>query len=197
MNDMPLQKDEQYWVKQARQGDPKALESLYNRYVDEVFRYMLYHTGDSAVAEDLTAEVFAGMLTSIQRYKERGRPFAAWLFSIARARRADYWRRVHRQAEHEIVLSEDFEIMLPGATPEDRFAYEGLVQALEYLTASEREVIILRFAGGLNNGEIAQVVHSNANAVKSKMRRALMKLRGVLKAKAAFSVDGGMEDESN
>ncbi len=141
------------------------------------------------VAEDLTAEVFANMLTSIRRYRMRGTPFRAWLFRIARARLADYWRKEERRRRYEEEparpLSDD--PTLAGAEmSEDRFEYEALQQAMRYLTPAEREVILLRFAGGLSHREIAKVVRSNANAVKSRIYRALKKLREILERRATY-----------
>ncbi len=183
-------------IQQARAGDEFALEELYRRHVDAIYRYMLYHTGDVTAAEDLTAEVFTQMLTAIVRYQERGAPFEAWLFSIARARRADYWRKIKRRSQHEVALVDGMEEILAGVSLEDRFAHETLLQALQYLTPAEREAIALRFAGGLSHREIAQVVRSNPNAVKSRVRRALTKLRGILERRAAFIAEGDVTDET-
>jgi len=93
----PRSEGEADLVRRAVDGDKKALEALYSRYVDSVYRFMYYRTGDRAVAEDLTADVFAAMLKAIPRYKERGIPFGAWLFRIARAQWVDYQRREERR----------------------------------------------------------------------------------------------------
>jgi len=61
-----------------------------------------------------------------------------------------------------------------------------LLQALGYLSQAERELILLRFAAGLNNQEIALIVNSNSNAVKSMMYRALRKLREILERQEQF-----------
>ncbi len=87
---MHPQSDEKVLIQQAQQGDTQALSAVYECYVESVYRFMFYRTGDMMVAEDLTAEVFTNMLSAIQRYKDRGVPFKAWLFRIARARLADW-----------------------------------------------------------------------------------------------------------
>jgi len=142
---------------------------------------MLYRLGKHTAAEDLTSEVFAQMLTSIGRYEDRGLPFGAWLFRIARARLVDYWRATKRRETHTTSLSEEAEALLVSdGPPVEGQDYQHLVQALDYLTEAEREIILLRFASELDNQNIAMVVQSNPNAVKSMMYRALRKLREIL-----------------
>ncbi len=181
---MHPQPEELALIARASAGDRAALGELYQRYVAEIYRYMLYRTGEPMAAEDVTAEVFASMITSIARYEPRGVPFRAWLFRIARARLADHWRSYERHAGRQVLLSEALASVLAGDAPEYH-DYTPLVQALAYLTELEREVVLLRFAGGLSNEEIAGVVGSNVNAVKGRLHRALKKLRRILENRAA------------
>lgn len=81
---------------QATRRDPAAFAALYRRYVGPVYRYLYSRLGDVPEAEDLTAQVFAEALQALPGYRERQR-FAAWLFSIARRRAADHYRRRHPQ----------------------------------------------------------------------------------------------------
>jgi len=179
--------DEPALIHRAKQNDRTAQGELYEHYVDAIYRYMVYRTGNHAVAEDLTAEVFAKMLTSLARYEDRGLPFGAWLFRIARTRLVDYWRSTQRREAKTVVLSEELEVFLTNdALPADRQEYEDLLKALEYLTEAEREIILLRFASELDNQAIAMIVHSNPNAVKSMMYRALRKLREILTRQEQF-----------
>jgi RNA polymerase sigma-70 factor (ECF subfamily) len=182
----PQQVDEKALVQRASQGDKQALGELYELYVDDIYRYMLYRTSNNQVAEDLTSEVFASVITSIENYEDRGLPFGAWLFSIARARLVDHWRKTKPRDRQTITFSKDVEEFLIGSSPEERFRYQALLDSLNYLTEAEREVILLRFAVGLSNPEIADVVPRNSNAVKSMIYRALKKLRRVLSERRDF-----------
>jgi len=177
---------EQFILEKARQGEREALGRLYEHYVDAVYRYMFYRTGNHETAEDLTAEVFASMITSIKSYEDLGVPFEAWLFRIARARLVDHWRKSKHREQQEVELSQEVEEFFIGDAPEDHFRHEEVIHAMEYLTSAEREVVVLRFAAGLDNQEIAQTLQRNANAVKSMLHRALEKLREVLAHRSAF-----------
>jgi RNA polymerase sigma-70 factor, ECF subfamily len=179
--------DEVAIIQRAKKRDRVAQAQLYEHYVDAVYRYMVYRTQDSMVAEDLTAEVFSQMLISLARYEERGLPFGAWLFRIARARLADHWRSQKRRDNQTVALSEELEAFLADTDASvDVPMYSDLLKALEYLTEAEREIVLLRFASELNNEDIAMVVHSNPNAVKSMMYRALRKLREILDRQEDF-----------
>ena len=93
----------------------------------------------------------------------------------------DYWRATKRRETHTTSLSEEAEALLVSdGPPVEGQDYQHLVQALDYLTEAEREIILLRFASELDNQNIAMVVQSNPNAVKSMMYRALRKLREIL-----------------
>jgi RNA polymerase sigma-70 factor (ECF subfamily) len=136
------------------------------------------------VAEDLTSEVFADVIAGIENYEYRGIPFRAWLFRIARARLVDHWRSRERRDSYHEAWAQSQKIERPDhGSIEDLFRYETLMQALEYLTEAELEVVLLRFVGDLTNREVATIVRSNENAVKSMMRRALTKLRSILESR--------------
>jgi RNA polymerase sigma-70 factor (ECF subfamily) len=171
-------------IQKARQGDEGALGELYRHYVDAIYRYMFYRSGDKMVAEDLTAEVFTNMISSMPNYQDWGLPFGAWLFRIARARLADYWRGIERREKYQAALTEDIARTLAQPLTRDPFRYEVLETAFTYLTDAEREALLLRFVEDLSNREIALVIHSNENAVKVKIFRALKKLRRILSERA-------------
>ncbi len=164
----------------AAQGDMQALAMLYERYVDAVYRFMLYRVGDIATAEDLTSDVFASVITAIRRYTERGVPFEAWLFRIARARLVDHYRRIGRRPEQ--VSLDDLD--LPAEDEAEAGPDPALRQALMSLSDKERDVVLLHYGSGLGHAEIAAVLHSNPNAIKVRLHRALRKLQTLLEQRA-------------
>ena len=173
------QADEPKLLRRASQGDRDALAELYRRYVDAVYRYMYYRVRDHLLAEDLTAEVFAQVLRSISRYEERGLPFGAWLFRIAQACLVDHFRRDRVRATVE--LDEEAPALTDSEPSPDRVLDElDFVALLQHLTDEQRQVVLLRFVGGLSNAEIAEVTDSNTNAVKALMFRALHRLKSSL-----------------
>ena len=64
----------------ASQGDRDAFGQLYQQYVERIFNYVYYRTGNTHDAEDLTARVFQRAMNHIHNYTDRGVPFSAWLY---------------------------------------------------------------------------------------------------------------------
>src|SRR5256885_15709055 len=71
-------------VHAAQQGDTAAFGRLYDRYVDVVFRYVLFRVGDRELAEDVTSETFLRALRRISSVSYQGRDVGAWFVTIAR-----------------------------------------------------------------------------------------------------------------
>ena len=95
--------EERSLIRRAQQGDPEAVAELYYRHAPAIFRYAYFRMNDSAAAEDLTGEVFVKMIEALRHYTERGTPFAAWLFRIARARVVDYQRGTARRPTADLA----------------------------------------------------------------------------------------------
>src|SRR3954466_5039745 len=73
-------------------SDPEAFGVFYDRHVKTLLGYFARRTGDPDAAADLTAETFASAIVARRRFRPRGAPAAAWLFTIASRRLADYHR---------------------------------------------------------------------------------------------------------
>lgn len=172
--------DERECVENAARGDAAAIGDLYRRYAPAVFRYLFYRLGDRDAAEDLTSEVFVRALEALPRYRMRGRPFSAWLYRIAGARVADYYRQ-HRRHPVAPLLSDTpaYEVDL-AEEAESRLTAEVLQRAIVHLTTLQQQVIVLRFLQGLSHSEVAQIIGRSEGAVRVLQFRALEALRRLL-----------------
>ncbi|TMG41013.1 MAG: sigma-70 family RNA polymerase sigma factor, partial [Chloroflexi bacterium] len=81
-------------VRAAKAGDASAFGQLYERYRDVMYRYCLARTGGAYDAEDLVADVFIRAMEALHRYEDRGLPFVAFLYRIARNASIDRGRRL-------------------------------------------------------------------------------------------------------
>ena len=171
--------EEQEILVRASQGDLDAFGALYERYVERIFNYVYYRTGDVHDAEDLTARVFYRALNHIKSYTDRGLPFSARLYRIAHNLIAN-WHR-DRSRHQEIPLSEAPTLYYKGEPPEmalmqsqDRDAILKLVRRLP----SERQhLLVLKFVEHLSNAEIGEIMGRSEGAVKSLYHRTLLALR--------------------
>lgn len=170
--------DEHECVERAAGGDAAAIGDLYGRYAPAVFRYLFYRLGDREAAQDLTSEVFVRALEALPRYRVRGRPFSAWLYRIAGARVADYYRR-QRPVE---PLAPDLPAPAsdPAAATETRVTAEVLQRAIAQLTPLQQQVLVLRFVEGLSHAAAARIVGRSEGAVRIAQFRALAALRRLL-----------------
>jgi len=163
---------------QAAQGDRDAFGMLYERYVDRIFNYVYYRTGNVNDAEDLTARVFQRAMNHIVNYTDRGVPFSAWLYRIAHNLVAN-WHR-DRSRRQEIPLS-DAPLVAKGEHPESNLVHtqqqEALLRLIRSLPAERQTLLILKFVEHLSNAEIGEIMGRSEGAVKSLYHRTLLSMR--------------------
>ncbi|MBN2388726.1 MAG: sigma-70 family RNA polymerase sigma factor [Anaerolineales bacterium] len=166
-------------LRRASRGDQDAFGELYERYVDRIFNYVYYRTGNVHDAEDLTARVFYRALNHIQNYTDRGVPFSAWLYRIAHNLVAN-WHR-DRSRRQEIPLSDAPTLHYKGAAPEVSLMVtqerESLLRLIRRLPAERQQLLILKFVEHLSNAEVGQIMGRSEGAVKSLYHRTLLALR--------------------
>lgn len=175
-----LVQDEQDLVHRAQNGDKEAFTELYETYFGKLYRYVVARIGNRAEAEDMTQQVFVKAYKSISSYRWRGVPFSAWLFRIAHNLVVDFFRKESKRPtvplEESLVASNDN----VQQVVERRLDIERVMAATRQLTAAQREVVSLRFAGGLAIAEVARVMGKSEGAVKALQHSAIAALRRIL-----------------
>jgi RNA polymerase sigma-70 factor, ECF subfamily len=175
--------DERQLLQQAQQGDAEAFAQLYQANVQAIYRYLLYRVHDVAVAEDLTADVFMQALQRLHMYQEQGKPWLAWLYTIAHARMVDRYRRQRPDAADAEAALEQVSIQ-PNMDENllRQQAATALRAGMARLTQEQQQVIVLRFLEGCNLEQTALHMGKNANAIKALQFRALRALAVDLRA---------------
>jgi RNA polymerase sigma-70 factor (ECF subfamily) len=180
MNGGYLVQDEQDLVHRAQNGDKEAFTELYETYFGKLYRYVVARIGNRAEAEDMTQQVFVKAYKSISSYRWRGVPFSAWLFRIAHNLVVDFFRKESKRPtvplEESLVASNDN----VQQVVERRLDIERVMAATRQLTTAQREVVSLRFAGGLAIAEVARVMGKSEGAVKALQHSAIAALRRIL-----------------
>lgn len=179
-----VKNDESALVERAKQ-DQDAFGELYERYVDRIYNYLYYRTGNVHDAEDLTARVFVRAVRHIGNYEDRGAPFSAWLYSIARNMLSN-WYRDHSKRK---VLPLDNIIQLSGGESPERRTEQSedrdeLIAAIRRLPADRQELLILKYVEQLPNAEIGQIMGRSEGAIKALYHRTLISLRDDIDARA-------------
>ncbi len=174
--------NEEEVLARASQGDRDSFGQLYERYVERIYNYVYYRTGNSHDAEDLTARVFQRAMNHIKNYTDRGVPFSAWLYRIAHNLVAN-WHR-DRSRKQEIPLDELPILPTKGDHPERNLVrsqeQESLLRMIRKLPPERQNLLILKFVENMSNAEIGAIMGRSEGAVKSLYHRTLLALRDQL-----------------
>ncbi|MFD0813601.1 RNA polymerase sigma factor ShbA [Amycolatopsis umgeniensis] len=173
-------------VAAAGQGDRRALDHLLATIRPLVIRYCRARIGRQertyASADDVAQEVCVAILRALPTYRERGRPFLAFVYGIAQHKVADARRAAARNRTEPVAEVPDG--VSESVGPEQQALHNELSdrmgELLRILPDKQREIVVLRIVVGLSAEETAGVVGSTAGAVRVAQHRALTRLRKIL-----------------
>ena len=159
--------------------DQQAFGVLYERYVEKIYKYIYYRTGNHQDAEDLTAAVFHRAMAHIENYTERGVPFQAWLYRIAHNLVANWHRDRGRRKiiPLEEFIGPDSHFDSPDMATEDKEERTALLAAVARLPEERQQLLYLKFVSNLSNAEVGEVLERTEGAIKSLYHRTLLALR--------------------
>jgi RNA polymerase sigma-70 factor (ECF subfamily) len=151
-------------------------DALYRRTFPRVYAYAASLLRDRSAAEEVTAQAFERAYRRRRSYRPRRGTVDAWLFGIARNAALDELRRRRRRAELAADPA-DATAGAPDELVEGALRREAVRAALRGLDARDRELVALKFAGGLTNAEIARVLGVSESNAGTRLYRVLTKMR--------------------
>jgi RNA polymerase sigma-70 factor (ECF subfamily) len=182
--------DELDLANQARRGDHAAFSELVNRYGKKVFRLARHITQNDQDAEDVLQDTFLKAYSRLDQFQGNSK-FYTWLMRIGVNEALMRLRR--RKGSHTVSLDDDLEtgdgsiprdIASQESDPEENYGREELREVLERaidsLSEGYRAVFLLRDVEGFSTEETAQMLGLSVSAVKSRLLRARLQLRGKL-----------------
>jgi len=178
------QAEDESSLRRLASGDQAAAARLYDRHVRPLYSLILRILGNETEAEDVLQEVFAQAFCQASRYDARRGAVAAWLLTIARSRAIDRLRA--RRTRVEARTGEQTLGEMPDAQPDaastmlDEERSRLVRQALGELPMLQRMAIELAYYEGLSHSEIAERLEQPLGTVKTRIRTAMMTLKGVL-----------------
>ena len=164
-------------IRRTQSGDREAFGELYRRYVAPIYGYIRLRVGSEHDAEDLTEMVFVKSLEALGRYEDRGAPFGAFLYKVARHLVVDSYRS--KPAALPLELAESHPHDDPGAEAKlvERERSLAALSAMDGLSEAYQEVIRLRILLGLPTDTTAKWMGRSPAAVRVLLHRALKALR--------------------
>jgi RNA polymerase sigma-70 factor (ECF subfamily) len=172
----------------ARQGDTAALETLLVRYEPHLYRFGLTMCGNVEDAGDVAQESLISMARSVRDFRGDS-SVSTWLYTIARRfcikkRRRSKFAPTREESLDAPATDVAQHLADPGPTPEqtatNRELATALAHAIAALDPSQREVLVLRDVDGVSAPEVAKILGVSVAAVKSRLHRARLTVRGEL-----------------
>ena len=176
-------------VDRAVARDQAAFAELYDLYLDRVYRYVYYRLPNRTDAEDVTEQVFLQAWAAIDRFRWRGKPFVAWLYTVAHNLVVD----AHRRAVPSHSLDDgDRRIELENTNSAESVAQwidaDLLASAIKRLTPEQQQVITLKFFDGFDTARIADIMDKREGTIRALQFRALQSLRRELERQGEGAV---------
>lgn len=192
MEGRPLEETE--LIDRARRGDVSAYEELVHRYRDLVLRTAAFVAGGAGEAEDVSQEAFVKAYTALGRFRS-GAPFRPWLLRIVANEARNRRRSAGRREGLAMRAAEDRRPWLDAApSPEaavlDQERRAFLLGAINALRDEDREVIGARYFLDLSEAETAEALGIPPGTVKSRLSRAMTRLRAELASSGTGADDG-------
>ncbi|MBI4330920.1 MAG: RNA polymerase sigma factor [Chloroflexi bacterium] len=182
---LPVQSQDydDYLIQQAVEHDRAAFASLYDRYIDRVYKHVYYKVGNQGEAEDITQETFIKAWEAIGSYRKTGAPFVAWLIAIARNLIVDRYRANKRfvPLEEGIAIKNNPDTN-PEVIAEERLESIAVREAIMRLKEDKQRVVMMRYIDGFSYTEIARTMNKTEGAIRVTLFRALNELKDILKA---------------
>ena len=160
----------------AAEDEVEDFEALYRRMFPRVYAYAASLLRDRSAAEEVTAQAFERAYRKRRSYRPRRGTVDSWLFGIVRNAALDELRRRGRRAD----LEADAADLAAGSAEEHAegsIRLQAVRAAVARLEPRDRELVALKFAGGLGNAEIARVLGVSESNAGTRLHRVLTKLR--------------------
>ena len=157
-------------------SNPEAFGALFDKYYDDIFRYVFHRTGDRDLANDITSDTFHIALEKLWRFKWMNLPFSAWLYRIATNEVNGFYRKQKKYSSSlfDEETSGDF---YQQDTTENKLneanLFEQLRIAVKQLDQKYQEVIVFRYFEEMSINDICKITGKVEGTVKSLIHRGL------------------------
>lgn len=166
-------------VEKVQKGDKNAFGEIYDLLLDKIYRFIYFRVGSKEDAEDLTENVFVKIWKNISTYENKGLPFEAWVFRIARNTVIDFYRT----KKQKITLTDNISETIADIRESheellhNKMLKEAIFNKMQSLPDSYREIIVLKFIEEKDNKEISEILEKPIDQIRVLQSRALKALK--------------------
>lgn len=164
-------------VMRSQRGDTEAFGTLYERYLNEIYRYIYYRVGSGNDAEDITETVFIQAWEALTAVPLEGFKFKPWIYRIAHNKVIDQYRTSHPVTSIEEQDAKPDDDADPEVSYQINEETKGLAKAISTLEPNLQDVLIYRFILGYSHEVTAEIMSLSAVHVRVLQHRAIGKLR--------------------
>ena len=162
-----------------KSGDPEAFGFFYDKYVTQIYRFILIKVSDKQIAEDLTQDVFLKTWQHLVDQKKVSH-FRAFIYQIARNIVIDYYRQVDRQSLPLEYADDIAAVDTVSAKLEVNLDAESLLKYLHKIKEEYQEILIFRYIEDMSIDEIARILQKDKNNVRVTLHRAINKFKEII-----------------
>ena len=171
--------EEKLWI-EASKKDIKAFKPLYDRYYDEIYRFIYRRTGKEELTADLCSETFYKALGNLKKYEWRNLPFGNWLYTIA----SNVIKKHYREHNKVFIIELDkIQLQIEDEEYVKKAGNEELIWVLDQLSDLELRLIELKFFEEKTFKEVALLLEMKESAVKMRLYRLLLSMRNLIDKK--------------
>jgi RNA polymerase sigma-70 factor (ECF subfamily) len=168
-------------VVEAAKKDPARFAMLYDKYYEQIFRFIYQRLDDKETAFDATQQTFLKALNNLHKYEYRGVPFASWLYRIASSEINNLFRAEKAQRTVNIESLSVYTIIEEIQESKIDEYHDKIVDIISVLPEDELQLIEMRFFEKRAFKEIAEILDMTENNAKVKTYRILDKLKKMIK----------------
>jgi len=189
MNEASVTTTESQIIRQAAEGDARAIRALYDRYAPRVYAVVRRIAGDDDLAQDYAQEAWIRAFRALPTFRGDSR-FSTWLHRIAVNAALQALRKAETRRKHEGPLPETVPV---APSRSDSLLQMRLERALDGLPEGMRRVLILHDVEGYTHEEIGDVLGVTSGTSKSQLFKARAKMRAMLAKLGAATQEHGAE----
>lgn len=164
---------EDYELIKRAQAHPDHFAALYNKYVDKIFQFIYYRTGQNKqLAQDLTAETFTRALQALPKFQWQEHPYSTYLYTVARS-------VCVKQYKEKVTIDVDTIQIESNAHVSQSEGVDALLlwEYVATLPPKTQELLQLRFIEDLSFDDIAQIVGKSSGLIRTAISRALKNIK--------------------